>query len=128
MRTRAGSINNSGMPNNTMRRTTKALVATAALAVGIAAAVIVPKAYTWSRHKEDVVVVRKQEKKEPPLQAVPVRADAGMEKPMAMPEKKEERLRPTEEEARKAGYGLGRGLPYKKTEAEKRLEALEQTP
>ena len=125
MRTRAGSINNSGMPNNTMRRTTKALVATAALAVGIAAAVIVPKAYKWSRHKEDVVVVRKQEKKEPPLQAVPVRADAGMEKsPQAHSE--------LEEGSVKKRYGrvTGELQGYEEMikRVRKRLEALEQTP
>jgi len=108
-----------------MRRTTKALVATAALAVGIAAAVIVPKAYKWSRHKEDVVVVRKQEKKEPPLQAVPVRADAGMEKsPQAHSE--------LEEGSVKKRYGrvTGELQGYEEMikRVRKRLEALEQTP
>ena len=122
MRTRAGSINNSGMPNNTMRRTTKALVATAALAVGIAAAVIVPKAYKWSRHKEDVVVVQKQGQKEPSLQAVSARADAGMEK---FPQARSE----LEAGPAKSRYGRGKSAPHRPpVEAIKRLEALEQTP
>ena len=115
------------MPDSNMGRTTKALVATAALAVGIAAAVIVPKAYKWSRHKEGVMVVQNQEKKEegPISQVVPVRADAGMEKsPQARSELEEGPVK------RRYGRGTGELQGYEEMikRVRKRLEALEQTP
>jgi len=71
MRVERQRVFNSEMQNTYMRRATKALVATAALAVGIAAAVIVNKWPSREPKKEEVVqVVTKQEiKRDAPKKA-----------------------------------------------------------
>lgn len=120
----ARSIINSETPNITMCRSTKVLLA-GALALGVAGSVLV---YKWSRHKEGdrgAVMVVQQEQEKPALQA-PVRADAGVERPEVRPETEEAPEQRKAPEKRTSGkYGRGKGLPYEKSEARKRLEEWE---
>ena len=104
-----------------MKQTTKRLLLVGGVSLALAIGYVTHK---WSTHKVDDMGIPAQKKEEKPLQEkVPVKIDATVEKPNDGGAKLDTTPKKfNEEELRKKGFGVPKGLPYKPRKSVIKLE------